>query len=82
MATSVFLLFVKMKVNHKMQSETTTLSFRTLVENCLRQPSEVLLPDENARQANLNHTKIPAEKESSAIRTEINLRVIEDFLKP
>ncbi|GEM_PF-5426127 len=82
MATSGLLLFMKMKGNHKMQSETTTLSFRTLVENCLRQPSKVFCPEENVLKANTNHAQNFSEKESPVVRTEINPMVIKNFLKP
>jgi hypothetical protein len=63
-----------------MQSNPALTSFRILVENCLKQ----------ACQAHDSQSEPPSEPEGflqpaipkNNIRTEINLRVIENFLKP
>lgn len=80
LVTFPLLCLVTMKGNHKMPSESSNPTFRDLIESILKQGlnqssscfvSEQTLP-----------SPVPSAKPEPSVHTEINPKVIEQFLKP
>lgn len=80
------LLFVKMKGHHKMQNEPVAVSFRTLIELYLKndlnghgEPESYRSDADSLRS--LRQAQLAQADSELKIRTEVNAKVIADFLR-